>query len=76
MALTSKPSRVIAVGLVVALATPQRQMVELGHPDKDIGEATALLVLTVLAGAGRVLKEQMMVMLVELEHLPAFLALL
>jgi hypothetical protein len=76
MAQTRVSSRPIAVGLVVVLLTTQRQMVELEHPDKDIGEETALLVLKVLVVEERVLKEQMMVMLVGLVHLPAFLALL
>jgi hypothetical protein len=76
MVLTRLSSRPTAEGQVVGLVTTQLQMVELEHPDKDIGEETALLVLKVLVVAGLADKEQITVMQVGLVYLPAFLALL
>jgi len=68
--------RPTAAGLVVVLLTTQRQMAELEHLDKDIGEEIAQAKLKVLAVEDRALKEQIMTTRLGLVHLPAFLALL
>jgi hypothetical protein len=76
MALTKLSNRQIVVGQVVVLITTQRQMVELEHQDKDIGEGIATLALMAPAAAGLVDRGPTMAIRVGLVYLPVFLALL